>query len=238
MDLGISESVIYGSRGLEPAYLNPLLPYLIAEHTLGNKDNESLGLDADYRPLKNLRVFGELFIDDLFAPWEIFSDYWGNKLAFTTGFQWIDPFRLSDSELLLEYSRIEPYVYTHQDSINVFENYNTGLGHPLHPNSDLLYCHFRKQFSLAFGMVVFLSSQRHGQGDRWTPHQETDSEKKAFLNGVVEKNRQTGIEFRWEVLRDFFIQVRYSNYQSKNFKQIIDDNRDWNEVVLKANLNW
>ena len=60
-----SESVIYGNRGIEPAYFNPLMPYHVAEHHLGDKDNNMMSLDMTAFPLKNHKFYFELFIDDV-----------------------------------------------------------------------------------------------------------------------------------------------------------------------------
>ncbi|HEX9934227.1 MAG TPA: capsule assembly Wzi family protein, partial [bacterium] len=122
VDIGLNEAVVYGNRGLEAAYANPIMPYLVAQHSLGNRDNLVMGFDASIRRIKNLRLYGEAFIDDLFAPWDIFDDYWGNRLAFMLGGHWVDPLGLGNTDVRMEYVRIEPFVYSHDDSVNVFEH--------------------------------------------------------------------------------------------------------------------
>lgn len=238
LDIGVQEVVLYGRRGMETAYLNPVLPYLVAEHTLGDRDNMSLGLDFDLHRFRNLKVTGELFIDDLFAPWEIFDDYWGNKLAFGLGMDWTDPCGVEDSGLSAEYVRVEPFVYTHADSVNVYEHYASGLGHPLQPNSDRLQIRIRHRFSLQFQAAGVVSVSRHGQGDRRTPHLAEDGETKTFLGETVEQVTHCGLEIQWEPFRDLWIGSSAGGVFVKNSDLITDKHRNGFEGTVFIHWNW
>ena len=238
VDLGVSETVIYGNRGIEMAYVNPLIPYLIAEHTLGDKDNVTLGLDVDIHTIRNLKLYGELFIDDLFAPWEIFRDYWGNKLAFTLGGYWVDPLGLKDTGLRWEYTRIDPYVYTHRDSVNVYENYNIGLGHFLQPNSDAWIFRGEHRFSMSFLSSLEFRALRHGTGDRQSPHREEEGDRKRFLEGVVEQEKRLSGSMEWEIFRDCRAGAEVARLWNKNRNHKENDNRTWNEIVFMLRMNW
>ncbi|MBN1895362.1 hypothetical protein JW906_12750 [bacterium] len=238
LDLGISESVLYANRGIEAVYLNPLIPYLVAEHTLGDRDNNTLSLDFQWRPVRNVELYGEAFIDDLFSPLELFGDYYGNKLAFTGGFSCLNPAGFRDSGLRLEYTRIEPYVYTHLDSFNVYEHYNRGIGHFLEPNSDMLFCKWEWDASLRFGLNLFYRSIRHGSGDRRTPHESGEGEAKAFLGGTVEKTQTGGISVLWEPVRDTRFQFQIAAGRMRNAGLQPGANRSWSEFSVIADINW
>lgn len=238
VDIGLHELVIYGRRGLEVVYLNPIIPYLFAEHTLGDRDNVSLGFDFEINRVRNMQFYGELFIDDLFEPWDIFSNFWGNKLAFTLGGQWVDPVGLNNMEIRCEYSRIEPYVYTHKDSVNVFEHYDSGLGHFLQPNSDGLFLLAGYRPLLSLNTAIEFRSIRHGEGDRRKPHQEEEGTEKFFLKGIVERRRQIGILVEWEMIRDLWLWTEWSGIWTKHFQRIQNNNKKWNEWSFSVNLNW
>lgn len=238
LDVGLQEVVIYGRRGVETAYLNPMLPYLVAEHTLGDRDNVSIGLDFDFRTVRNLKFTGELFIDDLFAPWEILNDFWGNKLAFGLGADWADPFGLRDSHLVFEYVRIEPYVYTHEDSVNVFEHYASGLGRSMHPNSDRVGVEAGHRFSLEFQAAATFSIQRHGRGDRRIPHRPEDGETKSFLGGTVERVIRSGLDMRWEPVRDLWVLASGCCCTVRNAALQSRQDRQWIEGALSVHWNW
>ena len=238
IDMGLGEVVIYGNRGMEMAYLNPLIPYLIAEHTLGDRDNVALGFDFNVNRIHNLKLYTEFFIDDLFAPWEVFSNFWGNKLAFTVGGYWVNPLTLRDTGLRWEYTRIEPYVYTHHDSVNVYEHYNFGLGHFLEPNSDGLFLQIEHHFSLVLATALNFSSIRHGRGNRHTPHRKEEGTKKHFLAGVVEHKKRLSASIKWEIVRDVRFQTEIARVWLKDWKNIYGNNRSWNELLFSLKMDW
>jgi hypothetical protein len=238
IDIGLNEAVIYGNRGIETAYLNPFIPYLFAEHTLGDRDNVVMGFDMDITKIPSLKFYSEFFIDDLFAPWEFFSKYWGNKFAFTVGGLWIDPFGLEDSGFRWEYSRIEPYVYTHRDTVNVFEHYNFGLGHFLQPNSEGFFFQAEHRFSLALAMTMNFYSTKHGEGDRRIPHTEQDGTEKQFLCGIIEKRNRFGVQIEWEIVRDVRFRGELARILETNCDHIIANNQQWTEALLSVAINW
>ena len=238
IDIAFNESVIYGERGLEVAYLNPVIPYLIAEHTLGDKDNVSLGFDFNINLFENLKIFGELLIDDLFAPWELFSDYWGNKFAFNIGSFWIDPLKIDDSDVTLEYFRIEPYVYTHKNEVNVFENYNVGLGSFLQPNSDCIVLKYRKFLDSFFYYNIQYYYSRHGKGNRREPHTEADGETKEFLSGVVEEYNKICAEISGEIKQDCTVCFDIAYGKVNNYQNINNNIKKWWGIVFRIKINW
>ena len=238
VNIGIQESVVYGNRGIELAYLNPILPFLAAQHTLGNRDNVTIGLDADANRIRNLKLYGELFVDDFSSPWGILSDYWGNKLAVIIGSLWIDPLRISNSALRLEYSRIDPFVYTHDKPENVFEHYNVGLGSDLQPNSDRILFRWDQWFSLTWRGSVEYSTTRHGQGDRRMPHQIEDGSEKHFLCGVVEHGHRLGISAEYEPFRDLVLRCQAAGVRMKNWQLNKGSNPRWFELIVSADWNW
>jgi hypothetical protein len=162
LDAGITEVVINGSstdqphnaadsanaldsqyrnqtRTWEPVYMIPFVPYVFVEHYAGDRDNKALSFDASLHWPDNARIYGEFFIDDMTAPWSIFSSDWGNKWAYTIGSQYFGDFMNKDYSVTAEYTRVEPWVYTHfNGGSHRYDNFNQCLGAPLGPNSDAL----------------------------------------------------------------------------------------------------
>ena len=238
LDIGLSESVIYGRRGIEQAYMNPVLPYLVAEHTLGDRDNVAMGFDLDWRPVSGFKVYLETLIDDLFAPWEIFGDFYGNKLAFTVGSVWTDPLNLPDTGMRVEYTRIEPFVYTHEDSVNVFEHYDQGLGHFLHPNADRFRVTCTHQWTLTWASELLYERTRQGDGNRRISDISRSDDVKRFLDGPVEKTRRYGISVLCEARRDLFLKTAlYLNTAEIN-TAAQNHRAQWMEGLLALHWNW
>ena len=171
LDLGLQEIVIYGDRGLELTYLNPIMFYWAAQSYLGDTDNVMLGLDLDLHPGKDLRFYLALAADDLnykLADYKrlwIFTDDLANKLSFQFGLLWIDPMGLSDTDLRAEYVRLEPWIYTHKFPINTFSHFDSPLGHSLGPNSDRWEVNLTHRFTSDLSTSMGLSQTRHGANE-------------------------------------------------------------------------
>ena len=139
LSVGFTEMVVYGLRGPELAYLNPLFPIKPAEHALWDRDNTLFALDAVMRPLAGVEVYGTFLADDINVSrfGEEFGD--NTKLAGQAGASVGG--LLPGATLFAEVTRIGPYVYTHRfregDSYyNSYTHNGFGLGHPLGPNAD------------------------------------------------------------------------------------------------------
>lgn len=161
--LGINEVIINGSttdqylgdsnkvdphnfqqRSWELVYLIPFVPFKFVEHYAGDRDNAALSFDLTLWWPKRFRWYGELFLDDILAPWKILSTDWGNKWALTCGMQSFGSILGRDFESLLEYSHVEPWVYTHfYGGSHQYTHFNKCLGSPLGPNSQGLTALFQ-----------------------------------------------------------------------------------------------
>ena len=129
---------VYGRRGPELAYLNPLYPVKAAEHALYDRDNTLFSLETTVRPLRGLEGYFTWLVDDL-ATATLGDSQYGNKWSIQTGFKATVPG--SGVTAFGEYVRIEPYMYTHrfQEDGFFFNSYvhnGFSLGHPLGPNAD------------------------------------------------------------------------------------------------------
>lgn len=232
-----SEAVIYGNRNVELSYLNPLMPYHVAEHHLGDKDNNSMAFDMTCFPLKNHKFYFELFLDDFTTAENPFT-YYGNKFAFLLGYRWISPFGLTDADINWEYTRIEPYVYTHKDSINTFQNYDKSIGHWLGPNSDDLFIELRYLFNRDLKLSLSAERIRHGEGDINTPHRASDGTRKRFLSGTVETKWSFGFNFTDQLFRDVFLSLNYYYMKTDNLNRIEGAKSKDSQASFQLSLNW
>ena len=133
-----TEAVVYGRRGPEIAYLNPLFPVEAAEHTLWDRDNVLFTLEGTVRPVRGLEAYGTWLVDDLATSTLGDGDY-GNKWGLQGGAQ--VSLGATGVTAFGEYTRIEPYTYTHrfhEDGFffNSYAHNDFGLGHPIGPNAD------------------------------------------------------------------------------------------------------
>lgn len=223
MNVGLHETVIYGERGIELAYLNPIMFYRSAEHFLGDRDNATMGIDIEVRPANGVRVYGEWFVDD-FSVARLGENWYGNKVAWLAGLHLTNPFSLPRSDWRAEYVRIEPYVYSHTFPINVYENYGTILGHPAGPNADLLYAEWLFWGDRHWQLLFSAERYRHGAnpagrnvgGEVDRPFHVNDNQIVYFLDGIRERRTTLRLEARYELLRNLKLQLALQRVNFKN----------------------
>lgn len=226
IQVGFAESIVYGNRGLQMGYLNPLAFFKSIEHYYGDRDNGALSFDAAWRVLPGLKIYGEWFIDDIITT-KLGSEWFGNKFGYQAGLFLVDPFRLPGVDFLIEYSRVKPYVYSHSvEDYNKYKHYDTILGHYIGSNSDdwfarlRFYPHRRLRFQLDF------ENYRHGKneiandtlnvgGDPDLPQRGgIDAIDAPFLAGERIHRTIVGGELQYELLRHFFLGFKYHQIQS------------------------
>ena len=212
---GVGETVVYGGRDIEAAYLNPLMLYHVAEHHLGDRDNNTLFFNLTARPFRGLKLYGEYFIDDMTSTRSL-TRYFGNKFAFLCGAAWADPGGIDNLDLRLEYTRVEPFVYAHDDSINTYTHYDKTIGHWLGPNSDSAFLLAGYQMGRDFRIETTFERIRKGAGEASTIARPAEGERKYFLGGTVEETYLSGIRLQNQIRRDLFVTVAYTYSDTRN----------------------
>ncbi|UCE74822.1 MAG: hypothetical protein JSV56_03730, partial [Methanomassiliicoccales archaeon] len=221
IQIGLSESVVYGNRSLQLGYLNPISFFKSIEHYYGDRDNGTLGFDFEWRIVPGIKVFGEWFIDDITTT-KLGSDWYGNKFAYQIGSFIVNPLSLKDIDVLIEYSRIKPYVYSHSfQDYNKYKHYDTILGHHVGPNSDNTLFRLRKRFSKFLQIGLEFESYRHGSntedrnvgGDPDRPFQQGDSLDVKFLDGIRKNQISYGIVLQYEFIRNIFCEIHYQRFR-------------------------
>ena len=133
---GISEQMILYDREAPFAFI-PIVPLYIAKaYSSESHNNGNIAADASFAIPGIANFYSEFLVDDLKSPAELFDDTWSNKWAWLAGIHLVKDFRVGKTGLILEYSRVEPWVYTHYFP-KTAQSANQGipLGNPLGPNS-------------------------------------------------------------------------------------------------------
>ena len=237
LHLGIYETVVYGGRGAELGYLNPLVPYHIMEHQLGDRDNNMLGFDWNAFISPGVRFYGEVFVDD-FSFDKSLGTYWGNKLAYLAGLHWAQPFCLKTVELFASFTRVDPFVFTHHDTLNIYSHYGASIGSRLGPNAERWRLGFAWQPLRDARWQFFYDYSRKGAGDIFTPHRPEDGESKGYLQGVLEKTHNFRLSLRHQIKRDIFAGFEITARDRKNANRIAGENRWERFARFFVNVNW
>jgi hypothetical protein len=213
--IGATETVVYGQRDIELAYINPIMPYHIAEHHLGDQDNNNLSFDVTLTAFSSVKLYGEYFIDDMTSTQNLLK-YYGNKFAFLFGLHWVDPLSFDNMGLRCEYTRIEPFVYSHRDSINIYTHYDKTIGHWLGPNADNLYLQLTYQATRDLEIECFGERIRNGKGTASTFSEPVYGSRKYFLGGIVEKQYLLGLSISNQIRKDIFVTLSYTYSDTRN----------------------
>ncbi len=221
---GVWEGVIYTKRFPELAYLNPINFYKSAEHSLQDRDNALLGFDFKANFFKNFQFYGTILIDDINFPL-IGTGWYGNELGYQVGFYFAS--FVKDADFIFEYTRIEPYVYSHRFNENNYTHNGFLIGHEIGPNSDDFFAKIIYLLSKRATLSIFVERIRHGRnpvvgadtinvgGDFNLGHRAWDAEKVRFLDGVIEKKFRFGVDLLWEVRKDFMFSFGVGIYEKK-----------------------
>ncbi len=133
-----SDSLGLRDSGFDLAYLNPIIFYRAVEADRGSPDNALLGGGLAWTALPGLRLYTHLLLDELKVG-QIGKKWWGNKWGWLVGFDVVD-LPLRNLWLRLEYARLRPYLYSHDQPSSSYLHYDDLLGHPAGPNaSDLAF---------------------------------------------------------------------------------------------------
>jgi len=154
LNVGLFESEVFSP--FEPQYLNPIMFYKAVEAALGNADKEQIGADFKVNAARHLSFYGQFLLDEFNFEHLVHHDgWWGNKYGIQFGMKYIDILPHLDGQL--EFNIVRPYVYTHEDTIDNYTNYNQPLAHPLGANfyEFIVNLHFQPLPRLSFNLKYF-----------------------------------------------------------------------------------
>ena len=193
--IGLHEIVIYGHRGIEPAYLNPFNFYRSAEHYLDDKDNAMMQIDLTILPVKNLTINGTWFIDDLYMA-KFFDHVYNNKFGAQFGLYYAG---FTDLDLKVEYTRVDQWVYSHYLSINTYTHNDRLIGHWIGPDSDLIFFSADYFFNYRLhGSIIAYQLRAGDVSDFQIPYTDRETDAKRFLEGIVEKRYVTQVNLEYQ----------------------------------------
>ena len=171
---GFYEALVTVDRPFNFTYLNPFSFVRSADYSAGSEqsslNNALMGFDAEVTPVKNFAVQGSLLIDDLnFST--IFSNERengkpanDNRFGWQVGAVWTDAFTLPNLNFTAEYTRLNPFVYTHRTNKSQYTNWTLPLGHNLPPNSDEVALRLSYDVTSRLNVNVMYQHQRSGTG--------------------------------------------------------------------------
>ncbi|QCR20991.1 hypothetical protein [Pontibacter sp. SGAir0037] len=121
-----------GVKGIELAYLNPIIYMNSANFNMGSPGNSMMGLNLRHTFLNRYNAYGQFVIDDLFI--EEHRGHINQKYAFQLGLKGFHAFGVQNLYLQAEYNEARPYIHGHRTRILSNTHFNEPLAHPFGAN--------------------------------------------------------------------------------------------------------
>ncbi len=231
LTLGFQEMVIYSNRSVDLAYLNPVTFIESAQRSREERDNVLWSFDAKTHFIKNIELQASIVFDDInFPKWGTSSVQ--NKFAFQIGAMIVDPFSFENTSLAVEYTRAEPYIFSHNRSRdNDYGSLGRILSHHIGPNSDSWFFKFDYQPMYRLSTSLRFEFQREGEnvfdangslvqnvgGDYLIPHRSSDPQELEFLAGNRVNTNVGQVFVTYELVNEIFLDARYQFIKRKDF---------------------
>lgn len=211
----IGESIVY-SDVFQPIYLIPVMFFRLAEHYFTHPDNvagnaQLFGSFWYNIPTIKTKFYGTIFIDEF----SIQNSDGPRAVGYTIGTDIINPV-IPESEFIVEYTKIDPYVYFHHDDAQFYTNYDYQLGHWIGSNSDQVYLAFTKHIIRGLKIKGWFTYIR--RGSREDPTEPRYQDKNYFLWGIRNNYTSWGITARYEIIHDVFASAVYRSRQTSEQK--------------------
>jgi hypothetical protein len=243
--LGVAEVIVYGER-FETIYLNPLQIYTVTEipakvvsgESKESPDNTLISGDFDLALVRNFQLYGEILIDD-FRPFAYgLRSYrnWGSKFGLLSGFYYVDPFSLPNTDFRVEYAFINQYTYTHTPSVTAYTHFDSIIGHQIGTDADDLWLNLKHWFTPNFTASLSYELERHGEGNVNKPHPSgaPDDDEWEFLSGVTESTHSITLGASYNLIGKYSATLEYTHSWIKNTNHQVGVNDTNNQVLLSG----
>lgn len=210
LDFSIGETVIYSDKGIQLMYLLPVMFFKSGEHYNRDTDNIQWFGSLDVNLIRNTNLYLSVLIDEINTNDLLNPGQARNQLGYTAGVHLYD-LPLRNTEFILEYSRLNPWVYTHKYPAATFANNGYAMGHWIGQNADLLFVGLvaTPMYDLRL-MGQYEHYRKGGLKDVAFQYQVPSQ---PFLYGPLREERTFGLDARYQFVRDGFVhaQVRSVN---------------------------
>jgi hypothetical protein len=205
VDVAVGESEVYGGRNVELLYLIPVMFFKAGEHYTGDQDNSQIFGNIDLNLIRNVNSYLTLFVDEFSTEEFYMTSRQRNQLGFTVGTRVYDPV-VSNSDLLVEYTRTNPWVYNHKYPDATYQSRGYDLGDWIGQNADLLYIEANLRPIRALKIGFQFESLR--KGGKLPTIRQYELPTPEFLYGPLIRRQTYGVTARYEPLRDLFIDAK------------------------------
>ncbi|HKJ82153.1 MAG TPA: capsule assembly Wzi family protein [Ignavibacteriaceae bacterium] len=213
LDVSLGESIVYSDK-LEISYLMPIMFFRLADHYLSNGNNDAgsnsqffLGVSSRNH-IKNTHLYGTWFIDEFTLSGVFDSQKRRNQFGFTLGASVTD-LPIDNMTLTAEYTRINPFVYSHYIPTQTYESSSYLMGHWMGYNADLIYGSLNYRFMRGLQATVWAEHIR--KGGAGIVDQQYQQPQPPFLFGLRTNYTYLGFDVKYEIMHELFLRGKYQS---------------------------
>jgi hypothetical protein len=232
LDVSIGNSVVY-SGDLRPEFFIPFLYYKVMDHNTGRGDvddsNGQVYMDVSSRNLQGIQFYLTLFIDSGSIRGMLhgdFHEWWG---GYTLGVKKVNAL-IPNLDLIVEYTKLRPWVYEHKYDTETYKHIGFVLGHWLGQNADQLRVQADYKYNRPLTIHLYCERIRKGgMADISAAYYSIISE--PFLYGLLRKDYDFGVSAEYELFHDLSITASYE------YSQITDEDKNRTAEYLLGDKN-
>ncbi len=245
--IGLSETSI-AVRDCGILYFNPI-PFPLSNYLtqqiysnfpdISEKENNinyNIGLDLQYQFNNGAKIYGEVMFDD-FIFYQQVNPYPG-RYGFSIGSHIPDIMDNAKTDLIIEYTRINNYVYHPREEWQNYLYQGNYLGHPLGPDADQLVvgiCHELNEDTL---LQLNYINERHGEGQQGIslPSDPDIAQENIFLSGTVQKTNEFLANLEYNISDQWNLSLSGSYKIISNQDNQLNENQ--RQLSISAELNY
>ncbi|GMR25348.1 MAG: hypothetical protein BMS9Abin39_0639 [Ignavibacteria bacterium] len=223
LDISVGNSFVY-SGDLRPEMFIPFLFFKWLDHNTGrgsvNDGNGTLYLDISAKYPKDFQFYTTLFVDVTEIRNILESNFSNTWVGYTFGAKKVNLF-LNNLDILVEYTRINPWVYEHKYESTTYKHLDYTLGHWLGQNADQIRIQFDYQPIRSLKFELYFEERRKGGlDDIYFAYQGMDEFNKSFLYSPLRIDKYFGLNFRFEYIHDLILEGSY------RYSDVADEDAD------------
>jgi len=203
LNISFGNSIVYDNDNVNPAYLIPVFFYKSVDHSLTsgiNNMNSQMFIGFSSRQIKNLHLYGDIFIDELSTGRITNPNEW-NFLSYKAGFR-LDDLPVRDLSFTAEFTYTYPLTYQHNVPTTTFQTASFNLGHYLRDNAREWYIAFDYRPLRAMDLNLFFLDAIRGPD-----YNELGGSRLGNppLASIEWHNRSYGMKASYQVINDLYV---------------------------------
>lgn len=224
LNFSIGNSIIYSDGNVNPVFLIPILFYKSVDHTYNASRNSAghnaqMYFDISSRQINKLHLYTSVFIDEISFSNIFNKDKQSNFVSVKIGARATNLF--PNLSLMAEYTRTNPFTYTHFIPSLTYESNHYNMGHYLKDNSDEIFLAARYKPIRGLDIMLSLTHARKGRDNQKILDEEGGSsnlwgdDRKGYPFMKEVRYKKTNIKLRamYQIINDSYIFTEIESYQ-------------------------